>query len=93
MSKNNSFKIDALGICALAIDAKQKEGTPAHAEAVRMLEDAKAIWRETLPSWRTLAIRIADEAQTCLDNAHWEVGFGSGDLKKTIRAVRAKQES
>lgn len=39
-------------------------------------------------AWKALAIRLAEEAQTCLDNAHWEVKFGSGDMLKTIKAIR-----
>lgn len=42
--------------------------------------------------WKTLALRLTDQAQTCLDNAHWEVKFGSGDLLATIKAIRLKAE-
>jgi hypothetical protein len=41
-------------------------------------------------AWRNLAMRLADEATTVLDNAHWEVKHGSGDLLTTIKAVREK---
>lgn len=41
-------------------------------------------------SWRTLAMRLADESTAVLDNAHWEVKHGSGDLLTTIKAVREK---
>lgn len=40
--------------------------------------------------WRKLAMRLADEAIEVLDNAHLEVKHGSGDLRKTIKAVREK---
>ena len=40
--------------------------------------------------WRTLAMRLADESTAVLDNAHWEVKHGSGDLLTTIKAVREK---
>ena len=40
--------------------------------------------------WRTLAMRMADESTAVLDNAHWEVKHGSGDLLTTIKAVREK---
>lgn len=43
-------------------------------------------------AWKTLALRLAEEAQTCLDNAHWEVKFGSGDMLKTIKAIRLMAE-
>lgn len=43
-------------------------------------------------TWKALAIRLAGEAQICLDNAHWEVKFGSGDLLATIKAVRLRAE-
>ena len=41
-------------------------------------------------SWRVLAMRLADESTAVLDNAHWEVKHGSGDLLTTIKAVREK---
>lgn len=41
-------------------------------------------------SWRNLAMRLADESTAVLDNAHWEVKHGSGDLLTTIKAVREK---
>lgn len=43
-------------------------------------------------AWKTLALRLADEAQTCLDNSHWEVKFGSGDMLTTIKAIRLMKE-
>lgn len=43
-------------------------------------------------AWKALALRLAEEAQTCLDNAHWEVKFGSGDMLKTIKAIRLMKE-
>ena len=43
-------------------------------------------------AWKTLALRLAEEAQTCIDNAHWEVKFGSGDMLKTIKAIRLMAE-
>ena len=41
-------------------------------------------------AWRSAAMRLADEATAVLDNAHWEVKHGSGDLLTTIKAVREK---
>jgi hypothetical protein len=41
-------------------------------------------------AWRSLAMRLADESTTVLNNAHWEVKCGSGDLLTTIKAVREK---
>ena len=41
-------------------------------------------------SWRNLAMRLADEATEVLDNAHWEVKHGSGDLLTSIKSVREK---
>lgn len=41
--------------------------------------------------WKRLAITLADRAQDCLDNAHWEVRDGSGDLIDVIREVRIRQ--
>jgi len=35
-------------------------------------------------------MRLADEATVVLDNAHWEVKHGSGDLLTTIKAVQEK---
>lgn len=43
-------------------------------------------------AWKALALRLAEEAQTCIDNAHWEVKFGSGDMLKTIKAIRLMKE-
>ena len=43
-------------------------------------------------AWKALALRLAEEAQTCIDNAHWEVRFGSGDMLKTIKAIRLMKE-
>jgi hypothetical protein len=45
--------IEAIHIAALAIDARQKEGKPGHAKAVRLLEKAKTIWREQLKNRHT----------------------------------------
>ena len=41
--------------------------------------------------WKRLAMQIAEEAQVVLDNAHWEVSYGSGDLRRTIKAVKRLQ--
>ena len=41
-------------------------------------------------AWRILPMRLADESTAVLDNAHWEVKHGSGDLLTTIKAVRKK---
>lgn len=38
---------------------------------------------------RALTLRLVNEAQTVIDNSHWEVRYGSGDLLKTIKEVRA----
>jgi len=38
-------------------------------------------------AWKTLAIRLAGEALTCINNSHWEVRYGSGDMLKTIKAI------
>ena len=35
-------------------------------------------------------MRLAEESTVVLDNAHWEVKHGSGDLLTTIKAVREK---
>ena len=43
-------------------------------------------------TWKMLALRMADEALTCLNNSHWEVKFGSGDLLNTIRTVQRLQD-
>jgi hypothetical protein len=42
-------------------------------------------------AWKRLALTLAEESQAVLDNAHWEVSFGSGDLRRTIKAVRELQ--
>jgi hypothetical protein len=39
-------------------------------------------------AWKKLALRLAQEAAAVLDNAHWEVKFGSGDLLETLKQVR-----
>lgn len=44
--KKKLAKIDALALCALAIDARIKEGTPTHEEALQLLDDARQLWRE-----------------------------------------------
>jgi hypothetical protein len=44
-------------------------------------------------AWKRLALTLAEESQAVLDNAHWEVSFGSGDLRRTIKAVRELQRS
>ncbi len=41
-------QLGALHLVALAIDAHQKEGTPEHAAAVKVCEEAKKIWRDQL---------------------------------------------
>lgn len=43
--------------------------------------------------WKDLALRLAEEAQVVIDNAHWEVRYGSGDLLGTIKTVRELQRS
>ena len=51
---------------------------------------ASLVVRRSAASWRVLAMRLADESTAVLDNAHWEVKHGSGDLLTTIKAVREK---
>ncbi len=46
MSNRPTQRIEALHLVALSIDAKNKEGTPAHKAAVRLHDKAKAIWLE-----------------------------------------------
>lgn len=43
-------------------------------------------------TWKALALRLAGEAQVCLDNAHWEVKCGSGDMLATLKAIRALEK-
>lgn len=38
--------------------------------------------------WKRLAMHLANDAEICLDNAHWEVRCGSGHLRETIKTVR-----
>jgi hypothetical protein len=38
--------IEALHLVALSIDARQKEGTPGHAAAVRLHDEAVTMWKE-----------------------------------------------
>ena len=38
-------------------------------------------------AWKNLALRLAKEATAVIDNAHWEVRYGSGDLRNTIFEV------
>lgn len=38
-------------------------------------------------AWKALALRLAGEALTCINNSHWEVKYGSGDMLKTIKAI------
>ena len=35
--------------------------------------------------WQTASV-LSEAAQTCLDNSHWEVEFGSTDLTTAIKA-------
>ena len=69
--------------------------------AYYMIEKAKELLHEpaqpcsraatgSAEAWRKLASQLADEATVVLDNAHWEVKHGSGDLLTTIKAVREK---
>lgn len=39
-------KLDALDLVALSIDATCKKATKDHAKALKLLEEAKKIWRE-----------------------------------------------
>lgn len=48
--------------------------------------------RGSAAAWRALAMRLADEATVVIDNAHWEVKHGSGDLLTTIKAIRLMKE-
>ena len=42
-------------------------------------------------TWKRLAMQLSEEAQVVLNNAHWEVSYGSGDLRRTIKAVKRLQ--
>lgn len=44
-------------------------------------------------AWKKLALRLAQEAAAVLDNAHWEVKFGSGDLVETLKQVREQSRN
>ena len=65
------------------------EARPSLAATQRLLLEI-AIEQRHHQEWRTLAMRLADESTAVLDNAHWEVKHGSGDLLTTIKAVREK---
>ena len=39
-------------------------------------------------TWRNIAMRLAADAQAVLDNAHWEVRHGSGDLRESIHVAK-----
>lgn len=41
-------RIEALHLVALSIDAHKKRGTPEHAEAFRISEEAKQIWKDQI---------------------------------------------
>jgi hypothetical protein len=56
----------------------------------RMAQSSFAAPAGSAAAWRALAMRLADESTAVLDNAHWEVKHGSGDLLTTIKAVREK---
>ena len=69
--------------------------------AYYMIEKAKELLHEpaqpcsraatgSAEAWRKLASQLADEATAVLENAHWEVKHGSGDLLATINSVREK---
>ena len=66
-----------------------EEARPSLAATQRLLLEI-AIEQRQHQEWRTLAMRMADESTAVLDNAHWEVKHGSGDLLTTIKAVREK---
>ena len=74
------LKFTTTGVMCRDCHDAERKGTPAVAGAAP----------SSAASWRTLAMRLADESTTVLDNAHWEVKHGSGDLLTTIKAVREK---
>ena len=80
------------------LDAKTRECEKEHSELIRWMVQASE-WCERHKSEkekleadnaRLLAAsnRIVELAQACLDNAHWEVKVGSGDLRNAINEWR-----
>ena len=41
-------RLDAMDLVALSIDARRKEGTPEHAQAKRLSEQAVRLWKKQL---------------------------------------------
>ena len=41
-------RIEAIHLVALAIDEVRKRGTPQHAQALKLLNEARRIWRDQL---------------------------------------------
>jgi len=56
---------------------------------IHNLEHELVTARREIERLRGLIGQLCNDAQTCLDNAHWEVRFGSGDLLATIKSARA----
>lgn len=62
------------------------------AKIVTALEERDAA-RSELKTAVSLLGELTELSQACLDNAHWEVKFGSGDLTKKIKETTAFLES
>jgi len=63
------------------------------ARALRNLADDLAQCRAQHSKLMAVAKLMADQAQVCLDNAHWDVSYGSGELRESIKAVNSLQAS
>lgn len=89
---------------ALAYEIKRKLQFPAYYDLPQMRGDAgiattllswleDAINREQGErlKWKNLALQLASDAREVLSNAHWEVTHASGDLIRTLEAVKVAQ--
>jgi hypothetical protein len=75
------YKTDAqLEVERLHARIAAREGKPPLADAIG-----------SAATWKRLAMQLAEESQVVLNNAHCEVSYGSGALRRTIKAAKLLQ--
>lgn len=57
----------------------------------RPIDEGVIAMAQDRDEWKAIAESLAERASVCLDNSHWEVKFGSGDLRDSIARFNTKK--
>jgi len=71
--------------------ADEKQRCECNRQAVDLVRGVLAQVQKDRDEWKAIAGELAERASVCLDNSHWEVKFGSGDLRDSIARFNAKK--